>query len=42
MDGIPGIPSHLTLAAQGAFAVGYYHERQSFFAPKTETQEGTH
>lgn len=44
IDGIPAIPAHLTLAGQGAFAVGYYHQRQSYFAPKSETtepQEGT-
>ena len=38
-DGIPAIPAHLSLPAQGAFAVGYYHQRQSFFAPKAETVE---
>ena len=44
MDSIPGIPAHLALPAQGAFAIGYYHQRQSFFTPKgesVETQEGT-
>ena len=43
-DGIAAIPAHLALPAQGAFAIGYYHQRQSFFTPKTETvetQEGT-
>lgn len=43
-DGIPAIPAHLALPAQGAFAIGYYHQRQSFFTPKTgvvESQEGT-
>lgn len=43
-DGIPAIPAHLALPAQGAFAIGYYHQRQSFFTPKTdtvETPEGT-
>jgi CRISPR-associated protein Csd1 len=43
-DGIVAIPAHLGLPAQGAFAIGYYHQRQSFFAPKTETiatPEGT-
>lgn len=45
MEGIPAIPAHLTLPAQGAFAVGYYQQRQSFFTPKAElaeTEEGTH
>jgi CRISPR-associated protein Csd1 len=44
LDGIPVIPSHLALQAQGAFVVGYYHQRQSFFSQKAEgvaTQEGT-
>jgi CRISPR-associated protein Csd1 len=43
MDGIPAIPAHFALPAQGAFAVGYYHQRQSFFNPRpesVETQEG--
>lgn len=43
-DGISAIPAHLALPAQGAFAIGYYHQRQSFFTPKAEaieTQEGT-
>ncbi len=43
-DGIAAIPAHLALPAQGAFALGYYHQRQSFFAAKpetTETREGT-
>ena len=43
-DGIAAIPAHLALPAQGAFAIGYYHQRQSFFTPRTETvetQEGT-
>ena len=43
-DGISAIPAHLALPGQGAFAIGYYHQRQSFFTPKAEaveTQEGT-
>ena len=27
-------PSHLSLADQGRFAVGYYHQRQAFFTKK--------
>lgn len=34
MDGIDGFPSHLSLADQGRFAVGYYHQRQDFFTKK--------
>lgn len=36
MDGITDFPLHLTLPDQGRFALGYYHERQSFFT-KNET-----
>ena len=35
MDGIDEFPSHLSLADQGRFAVGYYHQRQDFFTKKT-------
>ena len=44
IDSIPAIPVHFALVAQGGFAIGYYHQRQSFFTPKAETvetQEGT-
>lgn len=27
-------PSHISLADQGRFAVGYYHQRQAFFTKK--------
>lgn len=27
-------PAHLNLHEQGRFAIGYYHQRQAFFAPK--------
>lgn len=30
-EGISEYPSHLTLADQGRFAVGYYHQYQNFF-----------
>ena len=38
------IPAHLTLADQGRFALGYYHQRQAFFTksdknPSTESTE---
>lgn len=29
-------PSQLSLAEQGAFALGYYHQRQSFFKPRPD------
>jgi CRISPR-associated protein Csd1 len=31
VDGIDSFPSMLTLEEQGRFALGYYHQRQSFF-----------
>ncbi len=31
MSGINEFPSHLSLADQARFAIGYYHQRQSFF-----------
>ena len=31
IDGIRDFPAHLSLADQGRFAVGYYHQRQAFF-----------
>ncbi len=31
IDGIGDFPAHLSLADQGRFAVGYYHQRQAFF-----------
>lgn len=35
VDGLPAIPVHLSLEQQGAFAVGYYHQRQDFFRKRT-------
>ncbi|MDA3960901.1 MAG: type I-C CRISPR-associated protein Cas8c/Csd1 [Planctomycetota bacterium] len=34
MERIDGFPSHLDLVGQGLFAIGYYHQRQSFFTKK--------
>ena len=34
LDGVATFPSHLTLPEQGTFAIGYYHQRQAFFAKK--------
>ena len=31
IDGIKSFPAHLSLADQGRFALGYYHQRQAFF-----------
>lgn len=38
VDGIGDFPSHMPLQEQGRFALGYYHQRQSFFA-KTEPDQ---
>ncbi len=37
MSGIDSFPAHLTLAEQGIFAVGYYHQRQALFAKHTDS-----
>lgn len=37
MSGITDFPAHLSLADQGRFAIGYYHQRQAFFT-KSEHQ----
>lgn len=34
IEGIADFPTHLNLQDQGRFAVGYYHQRQSFFTKK--------
>jgi CRISPR-associated protein Csd1 len=39
VDGIPTIPAHLSLEQQGAFAIGYYHQRQDFYT-KRATNSG--
>jgi CRISPR-associated protein Csd1 len=31
VDGVKGIPPHLSLEDQGMFALGYYHQRKAFF-----------
>jgi CRISPR-associated protein Csd1 len=36
IDDINEFPSHLSLADQGRFAVGYYHQRQDFFTKKDQ------
>jgi CRISPR-associated protein Csd1 len=35
MSGIDDIPGHMNLPDQGRFAVGYYHQRQDFYTPRT-------
>jgi CRISPR-associated protein Csd1 len=39
MDGIDDFPSILSLADQGRFALGYYHQRQAFFTKSENTEE---
>jgi CRISPR-associated protein Csd1 len=42
IDGIDEFPRHLALPDQGRFAVGYYHQRQAFFAvPDSDTPNHT-
>ena len=36
MEGITDFPSNLSLADQGRFAIGYYHQMQSFFVSKNK------
>lgn len=40
MDGVSDFPSHLNLADQGRFAIGYYHQRQALFSKPTEAKQG--
>ena len=43
MGGLSDFPRHLSLPAQGEFALGYYHQRQNFFSktsPSSESTEG--
>ena len=41
IDKIPaeGFPAHLDLQDQGRFFIGYYHQRQDFFAKKEESKD---
>jgi len=38
---LTGFPRQLTLAEQGEFALGYYHQRQAFFPKKTDASSAT-
>jgi CRISPR-associated protein Csd1 len=40
IDGETGFPNHLSIADQGRFAIGYYHQKQAFYTKKPETTEG--
>jgi CRISPR-associated protein Csd1 len=35
ISGLADFPAHLSLPDQGRFAIGYYHQRQDFFAKKS-------
>jgi CRISPR-associated protein Csd1 len=37
---INDFPAHLSLADQGRFAIGYYHQRQAFFTKSESTTQG--
>lgn len=37
MSGIDDFPRHMPLQDQGRFAIGYYHQRQDFFAPHSQS-----
>lgn len=39
MTEVDDFPSHLSLADQGRFAIGYYHQTQDFFTKKTDKSE---
>lgn len=39
LPGISKFPAHLSLDDQGMFAIGYYHQRQSFFVKKNNDAE---
>jgi CRISPR-associated protein Csd1 len=40
MQGIEKFPTHLSLDDQGMFAIGYYHQRQAFYAKSENKKEG--
>ena len=42
LDGIVEFPTVLSMPDQGRFALGYYHQRQSFFTKSSEAEEVSH
>lgn len=40
MSDINDFPAHLSLADQGRFAIGYYHQRQAFYTKSESTTQG--
>lgn len=39
IEGVGDFPPHLSLADQGRFAIGYYHQMQDFYTKKSEKSE---
>ena len=39
MQNISAFPAHLNLEQQGLFAVGYYHQKQYLYTPKSEKEQ---
>ncbi|NLV46325.1 MAG: type I-C CRISPR-associated protein Cas8c/Csd1 [Candidatus Hydrogenedentes bacterium] len=39
MEGVGDFPPHLSLADQGRFAIGYYHQMQDFYTKKSDKSE---
>ena len=37
---ITDFPAHLSLENQGRFAIGYYHQRQTFFTKSENSNQG--
>ena len=42
LEGVESFPTVLSLPDQGRFALGYYHQRQSFFTKSSEAKEVSH
>jgi CRISPR-associated protein Csd1 len=40
LNGNEGFAAHLSIDDQGRFAIGYYHQKQAFYAKKSEPIEG--
>ena len=40
LDGDAGFTAHLSIADQGRFSIGYYHQKQAFYVKKPEAAEG--
>ena len=42
INALDAFPTHLTLEEQARFAIGYYHEKQSFFEKNNKSEGETH